>query len=510
MPTSFAIIFDKISYMEIANTDSIDRLNAGGASTMKRKEELIDILLFMLCEACAVFLNFRKIITEGEGQDFGQLLQPYLLWPLMIVFVALWFYLAYRRSKYAGVEPFHKILGSLFVTYFVIRFVGYVLFPQGEQTFQFALKDSTYSVYYSGFGWYERITEYISEMLELVCFYLMFIYYPSFKLHRKRLVRFFVWLVIAIAIGLALLICTAYAMGAKPLIMEWDPNSDTFSIIGHKNFYGLFLMGGVFGCMILTFMKPNIVYVLLSTWFTILTLLLFSRTPFLLCALMMVAIAVICPIFNFKKDKPYFIICMTVVAICLVVFVIFITFLKETSFGKILWDLIDKFTNFGTLDNRRLLREAGISMISSDFYFVMFGFGKTPFYNIFKAFQIAHNGEMVITCHQAWLSCIATTGIVGLAFVVSLDLFVIYMILSLAKIKKFDMMTCYLFGGLILLIYTFYEFRMLFFNDSFSNNTMLFYLCYLFPILYSYTMVDDAKKIKENMPNRLVYPSLED
>lgn len=490
--------------------NEVEDIEFSSAPVSKKNEEIKDIVLFIGVMVCSIFLTWRKIITDGEGQDFSQLLQPFILWPLMILFVILWFTLAYRRKEYAGVEPFHKVLGSLFVAYFIVRLVGYFMFPYGEVNMSLPWDGTYYDIHYSGFGIYDRITEYLSEILELSSFYIMFVYYPSFKLFRKKLVKSFLWLIVAIAIGLSILICTAYIRGNTPLIIAFRGEEDYFSIIHHKNFYGLFLIAGAFACMVLTYMKPNLFYVILTIGFTALTVCLYSRTSMVLCAIILASMIVVCPIFNFKKHKIYFIVCMVLIVLAIIAFIIMRTVMKETKVGQFCDHLIDIFRDKGTVNARHLLTKAGMEMTFYDIYYVIFGFGKTPFYNIFKAFQIAHGGELTITCHNAWFSCLATTGVVGVAFVVSLDLFVLYMIMSLIRIKKFDMMTCYLIGGAILLIYTQYEFRMLFFNDSISNNTMTFYLCYLFPILYSYSLVDETICLKNIIPEKLVYPSVEE
>lgn len=497
---------------------TVDDIELRSAPVSKKNEEIKDIVLFIGVMICSIFLTWRKIITDGEGQDFGQLLQPYLLWPLMILFVALWMILAYRRKKFAGVDPFHKILGSLFVAYFVVRLVGYFMFPYGEVNMIVPWDGTYYDINYSGFGVYDRITEYLSEMLEISSFYIMFIYYPSFKLFRKRLVKSFLWLIVAIAIGLSIIICTAYIRGNTPLIfiprdqnpIVYNGGDDYFSIIHHKNFYGLFLIAGAFSCMVLTYMKPNLFYVILTIGFTALTICLYSRTSMFLCAIILASMVVVCPIFNFKKHKVYFTVCMVLIGLAIIAIILLETAMKDTKIGQFADYVMDLFHNKGTVNARHQLTQAGMNLTFSDIYYVIFGFGKTPFYNIFKAYQIAHNGELTITCHNAWFSCLATTGVVGVSFVVALDLFVLYMIMSLIRIKKFDMMACYLIGGAILLVYTQYEFRMLFFNDSMSNNTMTFYLCYLFPILYSYSLVDETIALKNVIPEKLVYPSVEE
>ena len=64
--------------------------------------------------------------------------------------------------------------------------------------------------------------------------------------------------------------------------------------------------------------------------------------------------------------------------------------------------------------------------------------------------------------------------------------------------------------GLTLLLYTFVEYRMLFYVDSLVNSTMVYYLAYLFTVLYYYSLVKDTQIIKENMPESLVYPSIEE
>lgn len=480
------------------------------------KEELIDFFLFLLCLTCSMFLTFRHLGGGKDGQDWSQLLQWYILWPLIILFIIFTIALGYRRYKYAKVNPFHIIVGPLFVSYLIVKLLGYVFFPIGQQTYEFIFRSESFFINYQGFDIYTRVGEYISEALIIISFYLMFNYYPSFKYLRKQIVNFSLFLPIAIATVIGLIILVCYLLGNTPLLFipkgDFDVvlQNDALNICTHKNTYGMFMFFATMSCLILAYMNPNIIYTGLGIFYTLISMLLYSRTPFILCCILLFGIMVVCPIFHFKDKLAYCIINYCLFFLAVIAFLVLYYVFDESYLGIKIHKAFDLLVNQGTTFSRHLLAEAAMNMVSCDIFYVMFGFGKTQFYYLFNEFQIAHGGELVISAHNGWLACITTTGVFGLVFVIILNLFMLYMICYLVKVRKLDMAICYAIGFICLILYSIYEPRMLFYNDSFEDASMLLYFCYLFPLLYSYTLAKKVLVMSEAIPQKLVYPSIED
>lgn len=482
----------------------------------EQKEELIDIAIFFADFICSFCLTLRTINSDGV-EEFNDLIHPGLLWPICIVFIGITVLLAYRRWKYAHINPWHKIIGPLFAAYILVKLLTYSFYPNNETILGFESHHTYYSFNLIGYSFYQRYTEWFEESLLVISYYVMFVYYSSFKMYRKKVLYFSLSIVLIIAFLIGGAVFISYMCGNKPLIFQTPGTSyeelvknDFFKVVQNKNIYGLFFMFGVMACLSLTIMNPNIIWTVIAIIFTGFSLLLDSRSTFGLSSLCLAGIMLIAPFFSMKKHRFNLIANLSLAGIFLICVLVIMYGFKDSEIGKGLCKLVEHFTNKGTINSRHLLTENAVDMVSSDFYFVMCGFGKIGFFNNFRQFQLLNGGELVFSAHQAWAACLSTSGVIGLVFVIILDLVVIYMVVNIYKIRKYDVMFFLGWQGLILLLYTFVEYRMLFYVDSFVNSTMVFYLAYLFPVLYYYSLVKDTQIIKENMPESLVYPSIEE
>lgn len=478
------------------------------------KEEVVDIFLFVLLALFAFLLTLRRI--GPGGQDFSKLLQPHYLIPVALLYSSTFVLLFYRRRKNASLSPFHVVLGPLFLTYFALKLLGYAIFPWGPQRFLFGWEGRMYEVAYAGFSWGDRLSEWLSESLFLSWIYAIFLVYPSFKRHRRKLAISFLLLVVATAVFL--LVCSLFTEAVEygenfVRIFEFDsafeeaPTADITSIVGHRNFYGFFLMTGVLALMVLSFFRPSFLWTVLALGLTLVNILVLSRTSLSLSLAGLAAILFLSPIFSFRKRRKEALANLAVGASLLLVLTLSLTALKETGLGKKVWDFIAHMGDRTTLDSRELLANASMSVVGSDLRFVLFGLGKTSFVSIFGAFQEAHGGEMVLTAHNGWLSALSTTGAIGVVFLLCLYLALLFMILSLARIRRFDLMAGLLCCGALLLAYSFPEFRMIFYVDGITNSSLVFYPLFLCPTLYAYELVKDVSSAKSRVPQKLVYPS---
>lgn len=485
--------------------------------TDKLKEEIIDILLFCIALVLSVGLSFREITDFKE--NFGALLQPYFLWPMILLYLGVVFLLAYRRKKHANVHFYHNVLGPLFLVYFGLRLVGYLFFPFGAQTFTFEWEHQFFSVDYAGFGWYERMAEWIQEMLAVSIIYVMFVYYPTFRNCRKQLLYFFLLsMILATSIALLASFFLDYEgygynlrlflgnIDSSNMDMPLAPSHELKSFFLNRNVFGLFLAFAILSLCLLNLMKPNFLWTLGAMFFLFFHVLVFSRSTLMISGISILLMLFTTPLFHWK-DKRWTSICNILLLLALtLVAILLLTALKETPLGKGVRLFIESFRDNETVVGRKLLMEAAIDIIQSSLYFVVFGFGKVPFYNIFLAYQQAHGGEMVASAHNAWISAIATTGIIGLVFVLILDSIVLWMILKNLSIRKYDVfITLGILGG-ALAVFGLYEMHMLFFTDSLANSPLFYYTSFLFPVFYYYDLVNDTVEMKRHVPQELVYP----
>lgn len=484
----------------------------------KEKEELIDIALFTFALLLSVFLSFRNI-TDGK-EDFGKLLQPYYLWPLVLLYLADIALLAYRRKKYAQTDFYHTVLGPLFLTYFGLRLIGYLFFPLGEQTFLFEWEREYFSIDYPGFGWYERMAEWIQEMLAVSIIYIMFVYYPSFRNFRKQLLFFYLFVTIMIAvialIASFILDLEQYEFNLKLFLGQIQPDGngvfppspahDLQSFFTNRNVFGFFLGFAVLSLCVLNLLKPNFIWTLLAVFFIFFHLLVFSRSTLLISGVSLLLILILTPIFNWRKKKLTSILDICVLLLFVLLLILLFTVFKDTPLGKGAYHFLESFKDKNTVIGRRLLTQAALYMLENSLFFVLFGFGKTPFFNIFLAYQQAHGGEMLATAHNSWISALVTTGVVGLVFVIILDLIVVWMIIKTLYIKRYDVFITFGILGLALVFFGLYDPQMMFFTDAFSNSPLVFYLSFLFPIFYYYVLCQDTIEMKKHVPQELVYP----
>lgn len=483
------------------------------------REELIDIILFSLGVVLSLFLTFRKI--ENFGENFNELLQPYYAWPLMLLYCADIGYLCYRRYKFAGVSPVHKILMPLFITYFALRLIGYFIFPWGEQIFTLEYSGVSYDVFYKGFSVYDRIVEYLQEMLAISMVYIMFVYYPSFKKFKKEYLYFCMG--VTVFIGLLSLIVSLikdyqlYIYNFEKMIgmnvtNPVDPNEVGLSheIKGffiNRNVLGFFFSFTILSFMAFNLIKPNVIWTIGSFVFLFFHILCFSRSTLVLSTVGVLGIIAITPIFHWNDKRKTGIFDLVCLGIIILALILLPTAFSGTKIGRGFADAISSLFDFRTVSTRSDLTAAAMNLATYDIRLLLFGWGKIPFHNVFEAFQIAHDGEVLVTAHNAWASSLVTTGIIGLLFVICLDCVVVYLIFRNIKGRRIDAFLSFGAEGAALVIFGILDPQMMFFADAFCNSMVVYYLSFLFPLFYFNMLADDNIKAKEMEPQTLVWPS---
>ncbi|MFA6829088.1 MAG: O-antigen ligase family protein [Bacilli bacterium] len=425
-----------------------------------------------------------KLFGMIIGYQVDKAMNIGLFIPMFIIFIFLLGFFVFLRMQKTNIF-ISKTVMALMVFFVLARFITNVAFPYGEQTYVIfsSIRQASYSIPFAGFSASERIISFLLETLLIVFFGIAFTYIKTFSNKFNKVVNFFLYLLIAVAIVMNIF---SYITESAKIVNNLQvifTNSDKsfdhgiISFTSHRNVYGFFILMASLASMILSFKKkPNPLFLLLVVYFFITCFYLKSRTPFFLIFSTLMVMLVFNSVFFFKHYKIYSISSMVlfvfIVIFCLLIFCFAPNWEISIHFRR----LFEIYNDSGTVLARLDLNTRALDMLSSSFYYVLFGYGKIPFINIYNTFGTMISQQTIWSSHNGFLDVLLSYGLVGLASQILCFGVLVYHAISLAFRKPLISFT-YLFVILITIIYGFFEMRVPFGIDP-SGLIFVFLLVY--------------------------------
>lgn len=470
-----------------------------------KRTKIVDIrdtfILILLSLLTGILSIGSLVIADTPEKLFSQngiLIGKYLLtynsipnWfiavPLFSVFFILLFIFFIFRYKETKILP-SKIITTIGLILLIGSIIGLFFFsPKGDYTYISPIENESYktsiNVSYNGLELIGKIYESIALLLFGSYFILVFTYVKTLSNYVVPIFR--LALVVPIIIALVLIIYSFINEGWK-----WNNNfrfllkkvvevANIQSLANHKNMFGFFLFLASLSSIILFNKHHKIIFILLTLFFFVCTILIFSKTSVALILLSFLFSSIIYAIANFKTHKLNSLICLVITIVSIIAIIVCSYLLIKNGF-------LDKFKNNNTLDSR------------FDHFFIaqamfknqpitrwIFGYGRIPFTNLYMDFETKIGFEVLWTTHNCYMETLAHYGLIGLLGIILCDIYVLYCISYLVFKKKQKECAVYYPVFLILCAYSFFEPRMMFLFSS-GTEVFLFYFIILFPVLLDY------------------------
>lgn len=454
----------------------------------------LDLFVFSLL---SLFLPLFSIgsISFGQGGFAGFLIdrsQPLnfeIAIPLSIVFILLSLFLIYRRSPLIEKRKKLHIVYFLFAIFIVSRFFGIFLYPYENPSFTFSseIYGSSATVEYV-FSIRDRFLSLLQDCCFGIYFLLVFGYFQTFGKKASTAANVFLCGLVVLALAAFIYTCLSQPEVLSNNIQaalgkEGHYLKPLTSFTGHKNSYGFLLTLGCFSSLILFAKKPNPITPLLAVLFMLNCFLCLSRTATHLCFCALVLVLYLYPFFGFKTHSVYATICFVLAVLFSLVLAYIFTREEGSPLHRYITDLIRDMSDMGTVDSRKKHWDTAFTMMNSGFY-QLFGYGRIPFYNLYRDYQIAIHAEMgVITSHNGLIEIFMHFGFIGVFLSVIVVLFLFYTILRQLPKSDLGLTLIYFFVFVLLLVHFYFEPRFFTLDEG---STILLLGAFVFPCLRDY------------------------
>lgn len=458
-----------------------------------RNREIIDTIVFTILFLLLPIWSLGRIPTDLTLEtfqiDFSQSLNTAVLIPAVILFIVLSVFFIWRRTPYLRKTTKRNTILLLFVAFFLSRVVSIFGFPYGDASFTFTseLYHATATVSYEF-----TLASRFSSLAQDFCFGFFFVILFGYSDTLGKKLSYLTFIALGCLIVIPFL-CFAYSLIYQKdiLINNWNAllGAEGYfpkpleSFTGNKNTYGFLLTLGCLACFIFFAKKPNPILPVIVLFFFVNTLICGSRTASSLCFAGTVCFSVGYPLLTFRKHR------LTAVCflIALAAFACFLAYIftaqKDNPFRIWLDSFIHDMLNFTTITMRMEHWDTAMTMMLDPWY-QLFGFGRLPFYNLYRDYQVIIGAESwVITSHNGFLETFMHYGLVGLVLSGVLLLYLLYIIVRLFVKKQFGLSFTYLLVFVLLGIHSYLEPRFVFLDEA---SNILLILVFVLPCLRDY------------------------
>lgn len=471
--------------------------------TSKKENDVFDIILFILISLFAAFFTLGRFGGEADfelnqtgivilGKEIlytpSEPMNLYLFIPGTICYLIIVFAFLVNRYKKVNKLPSKYIL-SLFAIFVFIRFISIFSFSYGEQSYFFTspFDQSLINVNYSGFSITNRFISFFTDIFFASYFFIAFDYIKTLSKAFNKALDYFLYAIILLALVMTIYsYCAETSKISNNIIFLFHDHSGGFDITissftSYRNVYGFFLLMGCVACFVLSFIrKPNPIYFILPLYFFITDFLVWSRTPLLCMYILFIVQLLFYAIFRFKKNKGYAIFSIAALSAMVVLIIFIFGIFRNSSFSQnLIFDLVH-FSNHGTIENRYDLWERALSMFNSPFYCI-FGYNRSPFYTIQNNYGLLINSEHIWTSHNSFIDVLLSFGLLGFLFILLAIGYLCYScIMIIKRTNRIGTGLGFIAIGIVLIVYSCYEPRMLFLMEG---TSIFFSIVYLWPVL---------------------------
>lgn len=464
-----------------------------------KRNDILDFFLLIVITLLVPLLTIGRIVLDdgthndikdySDGYSFGKFYQyvnqepntwvSVLLFSVIGCLLLLYYILRFRHTG----KKASRIFLLITVFYLCLRLVGTFLFPYGPIDFHFISplgNDTPYTISYSGFSIGARIKQFISELLSIFYVFELFVFLPTYSRYTYSWFRILIY--ICIVIPIFLLVYSWIKEGNLWIenirfFLKGGEYQNILSLTTHKNVFGYFLLIGCFSFLTLFFKKHHFIFIILAFFFCGMTLIVLSKTTFLIGMIAIFLSLLFYPIFFFSKKKKNSIFSLILLFLFCIVAILAIS---KYGFRKI----IDKVLDPGSTLSMRINHiKIAISMFrNQSVLLLIFGYGRFPFTSIHLPYQHIIPYEALWTSHNSYIESVMHTGIIGLVYLLVLDFIFLFRIGKTGHFHKESVI--YFITFFSISIYSALEPRILFLNTGFE--ILLAYFLIVFPLFVDY------------------------
>lgn len=427
-------------------------------------------------------LHTRNGLRIGNGVIlYNTVPDAYTIVPIFILFGLLLFFFFFFRYRQTKVLPKRYVVLVLLVI-FVIRFIGIFAFaPSGNYLFESPANGISVDVFYEGLSIGGKTVECFAELFYGLMFLLFFTYiktfskvvYPIYKvaIHVPLIIAMVLLLYSWIKEGDLWINNILFFFRKRPY-----PTFDIRSLAKHRNMFGFFLFLGTMTLIYDFFKSDDFLLIGPIAISVFCSLIILSKTctimqaSFVFCSILLYVIT------NYKTRRRNAVYGIFLCLFIIVLSSLTITLLFHSGF-------IEMYRQNDTMHARIWLARFAMSMFPNQSpAYLIFGYGRIPFTQMFITYSGIANAEVIWATHNCYIDTLCHYGIIGLLFVAFIDGIVLYEIYTLVIKGKHRECIFYLPQFLILCIYSIFEPRMMFLLSS-GTEVFLFYFVLLFPLL---------------------------
>ena len=468
----------------------------------RKNRDILDIALFLLLTLfLPLFLLGRFSLGEGEGNfflnisnDLGRSLNPSLAIPLLLLFFLFALLLWVRRFPKERHRLRFTVTLSLLAVFVVSRIVGIFAIPYGDTAYTF------FSTHYQQivtlsyeYPISDRIVSFLVDLAFGSYFVIALNLLPTFGKKWTYFLDCVLLVLIAIALaGFIDVMIFEREDFLHNLLTLWRKEEgivDIISFTPNKNVYGFLLMIGTFSSLVLFVKKANPVTPLLAIFFTFNCVVISSRTPAAIGTIVLLLFSFFYPFFAFRRHKVYSILSFALALCFLVTLATGFLLDPDNPLAVFIQTIYDRFLNQSTVHSRDILRILALEMLNTPFFLVL-GYGRIPFHNLFHSLLVAVGGEaQTVTSHNGLADVVMHDGIVGLLLSLLFLLFLIYVACRQFRglEKEKGVLSLVLIVGYLL--YFLFEPRFFTLDEA---STVFLLLSFVFPLLD-----DEQKDVRE-------------
>lgn len=449
------------------------------AAVKRDRKEIVDYLLLVAVLGLPYYFTIERLTSSKTGFSFflpnlfripTDTNPLYIVLPLCIAYWVLVTFFLLRRMD-ATKKKVPALFAVLFASYAVLKIISVFSFPYGEVSFSFFFRGSSYDVLYSGFTAEQRFVEVFHSLSLAYGLLAAFSYGNSFRSYSCRaMFHMMMWYFILYA--LVLILWSFINEGSKfsnnfraLFDSGYGIDNSIQSLTGQRNVFGFKILLGLVSVSYLCYDHPHWAYFLLTGFFLVVNLLIFSRTSFYV-DIAVVLLFLTCSVFTSvrKKNRPYFYFTLGSLSLfALIVIVILITNAASPSFHEALVRNFAAMTDGKTMNARKDLREYALGLFSYSPQYALLGYGVLPYKVMLHLFHVsASAAEDLLHSHCGLLDVLLKEGVLGTLLFTCLYVYLFYQCRILFQ-KKGQVQGIYLGGTLVLLlVYCFVEPRMMF------------------------------------------------
>ena len=459
----------------------------------RKKDDILDFFFLILISLLVPLATIGKIVPEDgsrepienyiDGYAFGKYYQyvnrepdtwvAIVLFSLIGVLLILYYIQRYRHT---GRKP-SRIFLTITIIYLLLRVFGTFLFPYGPLDFHYISplgNDTPYTISYSGFTLSARFKQLFSEVISVFYVFELFTFLPTYSRHS------FFWFRILVSLGFLIptfLLLYSWIkegnlwIGNLKSLIHGGKFNNISSLTTHKNVFGYFLLIGCLTFLTIYFKKHHFVFAILALFYCGCTLVILSKTTFLIGIFAVLSSLIIYPILFFRKRKANSILSLSLLLLFIIAGVLLV---HRFGFQK----LIDKVFDPGSTFSMRINHiKVALSMFrNQSWFYLVFGYGRLPFTSIYLPYQHIIPYEALWTSHNCYIEALMHTGIIGLVYLLLLDFYFLKKTHHLCRKNK--QAAIYFITFLFLSIYGALEPRMMFLNTGFEILPAYFIVFY--------------------------------